>query len=65
MIFGTFSLPAEQRPDRYGVDDPHFPKDFIGQIRHPFAPARSAGTRASSDRSASIGRIKMLVKIKR
>ncbi len=65
MIFGTFSLPAEQRPDRYGLDDPHFPKDFIGQIRHPFAPARSAGTRAASDRSASISRIRILLKTRR
>jgi sterol desaturase/sphingolipid hydroxylase (fatty acid hydroxylase superfamily) len=44
LIFGTFYMPTEQRPDRYGVDDPYFPKDFIGQIRHPFAPARGAGT---------------------
>jgi sterol desaturase/sphingolipid hydroxylase (fatty acid hydroxylase superfamily) len=44
LLFGTFYLPTEQRPDRYGVDDPHFPTDFMGQLRHPFAPARDAGS---------------------
>lgn len=39
LLFGTFHLPAGQRPDGYGVDDPRFPKGFIGQLRHPFAPA--------------------------
>ncbi len=43
LLFGTFYLPAEHRPDRYGVDDPHFPKSFVGQLRHPFAPSRRAG----------------------
>jgi sterol desaturase/sphingolipid hydroxylase (fatty acid hydroxylase superfamily) len=42
LIFGTFYMPAAQRPDCYGVDDPHFPTDFIGQIRHPFALAHDA-----------------------
>ena len=44
LLFGTFYLPVGQRPDRYGVDDPHFPKGFVGQLRHPFVPARDAGT---------------------
>ena len=43
LLFGTFYLPVGQRPDRYGVDDPHFPADFVGQIRHPFAAGRDAG----------------------
>ena len=43
LLFGTFYLPTEQRPDCYGVDDPHFPTDFVGQLRHPFAPSRDAG----------------------
>ena len=51
LLFGTFYLPAEQRPDRYGVDDPHFPKNFVGQLRHPFAPARDAG--AAGDKRAT------------
>ena len=53
LLFGTFYLPTEQRPDRYGVDDPHFPTDFIGQFRHPFAPARDTGT-AGLNRAESL-----------
>ena len=44
LLFGTFYLPVGQRPDGYGVDDPCFPKGFVGQLRHPFAPGREAGT---------------------
>jgi len=36
LVFGTFYMPPGQRPDAYGVDDPDFPTDFIGQLRHPF-----------------------------
>ncbi len=54
LVFGTFYMPVEQRPDLYGIDDIHFPKDFIGQIRHPFAirdPAQaSKSRRAESER---------------
>lgn len=42
LIFGTFYMPAGKRPDDYGVDDLHFPKDFVGQLRHPFRRRRDA-----------------------
>ena len=41
LIFGTFYFPAGQRPDEYGVDDPHFPAHFAGQLIHPFARSKS------------------------
>ena len=53
LLFGTFYMPVGQRPDRYGVDDPHFPKHFVGQLRHPFAPARDAGM-AGNGRAAGL-----------
>lgn len=40
LIFGTFHMPPGQHPDAYGVDDPDFPRDFFGQLRHPFTRAR-------------------------
>jgi len=42
LVFGTFHMPAGQRPDAYGVDDPHFPKGFFGQLLHPFRRRRAA-----------------------
>ena len=57
LLFGTFYLPAKQRPDRYGVDDPHFPADFIGQLRRPFAPmcdAKKLGLNRGKDVQGSV-----------
>ncbi len=42
LLFGTYYLPAGQQPDAYGVDDPNFPRDFAGQMIHPFLPSRAA-----------------------
>lgn len=36
LMFGTFYMPRGELPDQYGVDDPHFPAGFLGQLRHPF-----------------------------
>ena len=33
-LFGTFRMPKDAAPERYGVGDP-VPKDFLGQIMHP------------------------------
>ncbi len=44
LLFGTFYMPEDERPDRYGVDDTRFPKDFVGQLRHPFVPSRGERT---------------------
>ena len=57
LIFGTFYLPVEQRPDRYGVDDPHFPAGFIGQLRHPFAPGHGAGAAGDGRAQGMLGSV--------
>ncbi|CAN5387964.1 sterol desaturase family protein [soil metagenome] len=50
-LFGTFRLPDQASPDRYGVDEP-VPTTFLGQLTHPVRPisrrsAVSAPGRAS------------------
>jgi sterol desaturase/sphingolipid hydroxylase (fatty acid hydroxylase superfamily) len=36
VLFGTFQMPAHKLPEHYGIDDPAFPADFVGQCIHPF-----------------------------
>jgi sterol desaturase/sphingolipid hydroxylase (fatty acid hydroxylase superfamily) len=36
LIFGTFYMPAGERPDRYGIDDREFPEGFGAQLMYPF-----------------------------
>jgi sterol desaturase/sphingolipid hydroxylase (fatty acid hydroxylase superfamily) len=40
MVFGTFYMPKGVVPDRFGVDDPHFPKAFEHQMLYPFKTPR-------------------------
>jgi sterol desaturase/sphingolipid hydroxylase (fatty acid hydroxylase superfamily) len=35
QLFGTYFMPRNRRPDRYGIDE-HMPTSMIGQLRHPF-----------------------------
>ena len=34
LVFGTYFMPADRRPQRYGVDE-FIPEGMIGQLRHP------------------------------
>jgi sterol desaturase/sphingolipid hydroxylase (fatty acid hydroxylase superfamily) len=36
VIFGTFHMPADELPDRYGIADRGFPSSFGAQLLHPF-----------------------------
>ena len=36
VLFGTFHMPENQLPSRYGVDEPDYPQGFAGQFVHPF-----------------------------
>ena len=36
LLFGTFHMPKNELPDRYGVADPNFPSTFSAQILYPF-----------------------------
>jgi sterol desaturase/sphingolipid hydroxylase (fatty acid hydroxylase superfamily) len=56
LLFGTFYMPANQSPDAYGLDDPDFPADFVGQILHPFRShrIRVAGVAGERHPSSSV-----------
>ena len=36
VLFGTFYMPAGERPDAYGIAEREFPTSFPGQLVHPF-----------------------------
>jgi sterol desaturase/sphingolipid hydroxylase (fatty acid hydroxylase superfamily) len=40
ILFGTFRMPAGERPSDYGVVEPGFPQGFLAQLVHPFRAAR-------------------------
>jgi sterol desaturase/sphingolipid hydroxylase (fatty acid hydroxylase superfamily) len=42
LLFGTFYMPRGELPDAFGVDEPDYPQDFIGQIIHPFRRRKGA-----------------------
>lgn len=35
LMFGTFRMPEGALPEDYGIDDPHMPKGFVGQVAYP------------------------------
>ncbi|UCI17569.1 sterol desaturase family protein [Mesorhizobium sp. B2-1-8] len=39
-IFGTFNLPGDEAPQKYGVDDP-IPKNYFGQVGYPLVPRQN------------------------
>ncbi|MDB5510756.1 MAG: sterol desaturase family protein [Enterovirga sp.] len=44
LIFGTFHMPAGERPDRYGVDDANFPTGLAAQMLYPFRKPDGSGS---------------------
>lgn len=36
ILFGTFYMPRDRLPAEYGIDDPHMPESFFGQLVYPF-----------------------------
>ncbi len=36
VLFGTFYMPAGQLPEKFGIGEPDFPEDFLGQLTYPF-----------------------------
>ena len=36
ILFGTFYMPTDQRPDVYGIEDAEFPTRFSHQLLRPF-----------------------------
>jgi sterol desaturase/sphingolipid hydroxylase (fatty acid hydroxylase superfamily) len=45
VLFGTFYMPENKLPARYGIDEPDYPQGFFGQLVHPFQDL--AGTAAA------------------
>lgn len=41
IVFGTYYMPADRRPQRYGIDAP-MPSTLIGQLREPLPAVREA-----------------------
>ncbi|MEL7209033.1 MAG: sterol desaturase family protein, partial [Actinomycetota bacterium] len=35
QLFGTYFMPKDRRPDRYGIDE-YMPTGMVAQLRHPF-----------------------------
>lgn len=54
LAFGTFHMPAGQRPDAYEVDDPHFPKGFFGQLLHPFRRRAASAPEPAPEKRAEV-----------
>jgi sterol desaturase/sphingolipid hydroxylase (fatty acid hydroxylase superfamily) len=36
VLFGTFYMPEGRLPANFGIEDPHFPQNYLGQLIHPF-----------------------------
>lgn len=52
VIFGTFHMPANARPERYPVEDPLLPQSFLGQLVYP-ARRSPAGSVAQGEAIAA------------
>jgi sterol desaturase/sphingolipid hydroxylase (fatty acid hydroxylase superfamily) len=35
LLFGTFYMPPGKLPEQFGIGDPSFPEDFLGQLVYP------------------------------
>jgi sterol desaturase/sphingolipid hydroxylase (fatty acid hydroxylase superfamily) len=52
ILFGSYYMPADKRPTRYGVNDP-VPQDLTGQLLYPFRGMRTALRRRRNLRRAA------------
>jgi sterol desaturase/sphingolipid hydroxylase (fatty acid hydroxylase superfamily) len=53
VLFGTFYMPGAALPQSYGVDDPHFPRGFVGQMLYPFKSPEPTRAQPASPANAS------------
>lgn len=55
-VFGTFYMPEGKLPEMYGVDDPHFPTGWVGQmvvpVRQYLTRLRKAPKATSSEKAS-------------
>jgi sterol desaturase/sphingolipid hydroxylase (fatty acid hydroxylase superfamily) len=52
VLFGTFYMPSGQLPASYGIGDPEFPPNFVGQLVHPFRQLIDEARRGSEATSS-------------
>ncbi len=43
IVFGTYFMPKNRRPERYGIDEP-MPLTVMGQLKHPFRHVQRPGS---------------------
>jgi sterol desaturase/sphingolipid hydroxylase (fatty acid hydroxylase superfamily) len=49
VLFGTFRMPENELPARYGIDHDRYPQDFVGQLVEPFRDlAKTAAPRSEA-----------------
>ena len=53
LVFGSVYMPHGRMPDRYGTDDP-VPTSYVGQLAHPFLPARKSADARTLEVSAAL-----------
>jgi len=41
LVFGTFHLPGDRWPARYGLEDDPVPESYVRQLVYPFRPSAS------------------------
>jgi sterol desaturase/sphingolipid hydroxylase (fatty acid hydroxylase superfamily) len=53
LLFGTFYMPKQTLPDRYGIADKTFPANFCAQMLYPFRREAAPGASFANDSSVS------------
>jgi sterol desaturase/sphingolipid hydroxylase (fatty acid hydroxylase superfamily) len=48
VLFGTFRMPANELPSRYGLDERGYPQGFLAQMAHPFRQLLERPQRAAT-----------------
>ena len=48
VLFGTFRMPANELPSRYGLDETGYPQGFLAQMAHPFRQLLERPQRAAT-----------------
>jgi sterol desaturase/sphingolipid hydroxylase (fatty acid hydroxylase superfamily) len=47
LLFGTYYMPPGKLPEQFGIGEPDFPADFLGQLLYPFRSAPASAPPAA------------------
>jgi sterol desaturase/sphingolipid hydroxylase (fatty acid hydroxylase superfamily) len=47
LLFGTFYMPPGKLPEQFGIGDPEFPENFLGQLIYPLRSTQAPQTPAA------------------